>query len=165
MAESKPSKSERKREHRALQALGERLIDLDDMYLDQLELPERLLEAIRDVRRMKSREAARRQKQFIGKLMSDIDPQPVQALLDSLHADDRRQKRVFANAERWRDRLIRGGRGALKAFEAEIGNEPEELADLLSELARAKSDREEATVKRRIFRCVHRTLVAHSTDR
>lgn len=164
MAVHKPSKTEQKREHQALQALGEQLINLDDAYLDELGLPERLLEAIRDVRRLKSREAVRRQKQFIGKLMGDVDPAPVNALLDRLHADDRRAKRVFANAERWRDRLVREGVEALAAFEAEIGDIPPDLAGLLREQEQAFSDRAETTIRRRIFRCVHDALAAHTVD-
>ena len=100
MNETKPSKSERKRQQLELQALGEQLIGLDDELLDQLALGERLREAIDDVRQMTAHEALRRQKQYIGKLMRGVDPLPIKALLDRLRADDRRQRRIFANAGR-----------------------------------------------------------------
>ena len=164
MTESKPSKSERKRAQAALQQLGETLLALPDELLDGLDLDERLREALADARRFKSHEARRRQKQYIGKLMRDVDPAPIQALLARLKADDRRQKRVFATAERWRDRLVNEGTAALDAFAAETGCDDTELRGLLGDYERAVSDRDETTVRRNIFRRVHETLVASAGD-
>lgn len=164
MPTPKRSKSERKRAAHAAQTLGERLIDLPDDVLASLELDERIVEAIADARRMKAHEALRRQKQYIGKLMQNIDVAPIQAYFDRLAADDRGQKRVFANAERWRDRLVREGAGALPAFETDIGNEQPELRELLGALDRAVSDRAETTLRREIFRQVHAVLAARAAD-
>ena len=164
MTDSKPSKSERKRAQTVLQDLGERLIGLPDELLDSLSLEERLRDAIADSRRMKSHEAQRRQRQYIGKLMRDVDPEPINSLLARLKADDRHQKRIFTNAERWRDRLVRQGYEALQAFEAETGRTDAELAALVEEIDRSVSDRMETTIRRNIFRRVHETLAASSRD-
>lgn len=165
MDTAKPSKSEKKRRQQALQQLGEALIPLGDDLLDELPLDERLREAIDDVRKMKSHEAIRRQKQYIGRLMRDVDPAPITALLDRLRADDRREKRVFANAERWRDRLLADRADAVDDFVAATGADAEPLATLLDDLARAVSDREERTLSRALFRLVHAALVTSSQDR
>lgn len=148
----------------ALQNLGEQLIGLSDEQLAGLLLDERLNSAIQEARRMKSHEAKRRQKQYIGKLMRDIDQAPIHALLSSLKNDDRLQKRIFANAERWRDRLVREKHDALQAFEAETGQASAALAALLADLQRATSDRSETTIRRNIFRNIHDVLVAASRD-
>jgi 5-(carboxyamino)imidazole ribonucleotide mutase len=79
--EDRPSKSARKREALAAQKLGEELILLKDTDLVALELPERLTQAIREARGIRSRAAGARQKQYIGKLMRDIDPDPILAAL------------------------------------------------------------------------------------
>lgn len=79
--EDRPSKSARKREALAAQKLGEELILLRDADLDALELPERLSEAIRQARRIRSRAAGARQRQYIGKLMREIDLEPILAAL------------------------------------------------------------------------------------
>ena len=147
-----------------LQNLGEQLIGLPDELLDSLSLEERLRDAIADSRRMKSHEAQRRQRQYIGKLMRDVDLEPINVLLARLKADDRHKKRIFANAERWRDRLVRQGHEALRAFEAETGRADAELVALLEELDRSASDRVETTIRRNIFRRVHETLAASSRD-
>ena len=164
MTDLKPSKSQKKRMQTALQDLGEQLIGLSDEQLASLSLDERLNYAIQEARRMKSHEAKRRQKQYIGKLMRDVDQEPIHALLSSLQGDDRRQKRIFANAERWRDRLVREGHDALQAFATESGQASAALASLLADLQRATSDRSETTIRRNIFRHVHDSLVAASRD-
>lgn len=164
MTDLKPSKSQKKRMQTALQDLGEQLIGLSDEKLASLSLDERLNYAIQEARRMKSHEAKRRQKQYIGKLMRDVDQKPIHALLSSLQGDDRRQKRIFANAERWRDRLVREGHDALQAFATESGQASAALASLLADLHRATSDRSETTIRRNIFRHVHDALVAASRD-
>ena len=164
MTDLKPSKSQKKRMQTALQDLGEQLIGLSDEQLASLALDERLNYAIQEARRMKSHEAKRRQKQYIGKLMRDIDQEPIHALLSSLQGDDRWQKRIFANAERWRDRIVREGHDALQAFATESGQDSAALATLLTDLRRATSDRSETTIRRNIFRHVHDALVAASRD-
>jgi len=164
VTETKPSKSARKRRQLELQALGVELMTLTNEQLAELDLDDRLATAIDDLRRMKSHEAQRRQRQYIGKLMRDVDPAPLQALLDRLRADDRRQKRIFAHAERWRDKIASEGHSALPAFEAETGAAAPELAQLISDLDRAVSDDKERAVRRRIFRVIHNVLAAHAAD-
>lgn len=164
MTDIKPSKSARKREQTELQVLGEQLAALPHELRATLDLDERLCDAIDDLDKMRSHEAQRRQRQYIGKLMRDVDPEPIRALLDRLRADDRRQKRVFANAERWRDRIVAEGGEALPVFEAEIGASSPELAVLISDLNRAVGDNIERGIRRRIFRIIHDALAAHRSD-
>ena len=159
MTDSKPSKSARKRLQLELQNLGEQLIDLSDAELATFALDDRIVEAIRAARSIRSHGALRRQKQLIGKLMRELDPEPLRAGLAALRADDLATKRVFARAEKWRDRLVRDGSSALAAFEQETGAADPTLADLLAEYEVAFSDRAEKTLSRKIFRRVHEILV------
>lgn len=84
MTELKPSKSARKREYLALQQLGEELLSLKEPDLLGMQLDEELLDAVLEARRIKAHGALRRQKQYIGKLMRNIDPEPIRAALAQL---------------------------------------------------------------------------------
>ena len=84
MTELKPSKSARKREYLALQKLGEELISLKQSDLRSLPLEEDLLEAVSEASQIKAHGALRRQKQYIGKLMRHIDPEPLRDELAKL---------------------------------------------------------------------------------
>ena len=84
MTELKPSKSARKREYIALQKLGEELISLKASELEGLPLDDGLRDAVMEARRIKAHGALRRQKQYIGKLMRHIDPEPLRAEMAKL---------------------------------------------------------------------------------
>ena len=108
-----PSKSMRKREADAAQDLGTRLIALKEADLDALKLPETLHDAILLAKRITSRGGLARQRQYIGKLMRDIDPTAIEAALDAESRasaqDAERHKRI----EAWRTRLLTEGPAAL----------------------------------------------------
>ncbi len=64
-----------------LQDLGEALVALDPVRVAALDLPERLVDAIGQARTITKHEARRRQLQFIGRLMRDVDAQPIKEAL------------------------------------------------------------------------------------
>jgi ribosome-associated protein len=102
------SKSQRKRDMHALQALGERLVELPASQFERLELPPELVDAITLARRITAREGRRRQLQYVGKVMrrTDVDPDAIRAQLDVDDARHRLETAVMHAAERWRDALI-----------------------------------------------------------
>lgn len=164
MTESKPSKTALKREQQALQQLGERLIGLQDADLERLQLDEALTEAVSAAKRIKSHGALRRQKQLIGKLMRNLDAEPIRQALDGIRARGDADKRLFAKAERWRDRIVLEGTDAVTAFQRETGADCAALETLVSDLNRATSDRSRKTIKRRIFRAINDSLMAGRED-
>jgi ribosome-associated protein len=88
-AEERPSTSSRKRAAHAAQAFGEKLITLREADLVKLELPEPLLAAVREARGIRARGGLARQKQYIGKLMRDIDLAPLEKALGPVAAPPR----------------------------------------------------------------------------
>src|SRR3984885_9855500 len=104
--EQRRSKSARKREAASLQELGVKLSALPDQEIKALDLPENLFVALRDLRRLPSHGAQVRQRQYIGKLMRKIDPEPVLAKLAERKQRHDVEIRHFQQIERWRDRLL-----------------------------------------------------------
>lgn len=101
-----PSKTRRKHAMHALQDLGEALVALDPRRLAELELPERLSDAILQARGIRAHEGRRRQMQYVGKLMRAIDATPIRDALDRWARGPREDNARFAALERWRDRLL-----------------------------------------------------------
>jgi ribosome-associated protein len=104
------SKTRRKAEMHALQDLGEALVALDAKRLSELAaevaLPERLVEAIREARAITAWGGRKRQLQYVGKLMREIDPDPIRRRLELwAHGQDANAARQHA-LEQWRDRLV-----------------------------------------------------------
>lgn len=109
------SKTKLKAEADAQQALGVRLCALSKEKLAKLDLPEALFEAILENKKITANGAMRRHKQYLGRLMRDIDTAPIEeqfAKWDSRHTAE---NAYFHGLERWRDRLIADA-NALKDF-------------------------------------------------
>jgi len=103
------SKTDLKKQSDHLQSVGEQLLTLRQGLLDKLELPDKLLEAVAEAKRISNFEGKRRQMQFIGKLMRKLDDASVQAIEDALevqHQGSAADTLRLHQAEHWRDRLI-----------------------------------------------------------
>lgn len=132
-----PSKTQLKQEMHELQAMGLELLQLSDAQLDRLEMPERLREALRDMRGMTNFGARRRQAQFIGKLLRQADEAPLRAALADFQAGQAQAAALHRNAERWRERLLADS-AELAAWAAEYpGSDLQVLRNLLRNLQRA----------------------------
>ena len=111
--DGRPSKSARKREAAAAQDLGERLIALKESELVALALPEKLHEAILLAKRITARGGLARQRQYIGKLMRDIDTAPIEAALGAKSRATALDAEKHKRLEAWRARLLNEGPAAL----------------------------------------------------
>ena len=103
------SKTDLKRESEALQQLGQELLTLRAGLLNPLELPDRLLEALKERKRITDFEGGRRQMQYIGKLMRQLDDDDVAAIRAALQVQrdgSAAEISMLHQAEHWRDRLI-----------------------------------------------------------
>ncbi len=137
----RPSKSQRKRDVHALQDLGTALVELNAAQLAEFDLPERLVQAITEAQRIHNFEGRRRQMQFIGKLMRDIEPAPIRSRLDILRGVARESVTIQHQIERWRERLL-AEEDALTLFADEYPQT--DLQRLRSLISSVKRDRENA---------------------
>lgn len=102
------SKSQLKREMEYRQKLGDKILGLKKSQQDQLNLTEDLIAAIEEAKRIKKNEALRRHKQYIGKLMREIDLAPIELYFERLENSHDINTRAFHELEDLRERLITG---------------------------------------------------------
>ncbi len=103
------SRTDLKRESTELQKLGESLLNLRADLRDKLNLPDKLIEALAEAKRITNFEGKRRQMQFVGKLMRQLDPTVLDAARAALveqHMPSASETALLHTAEQWRDRLI-----------------------------------------------------------
>ena len=100
------SKTQRKKQMTDLQKVGAELVRLSPEQLARIEMPESLREAVLACRRFTKHEAIRRQMQYIGRIMRDIDAGPIAQQLASMSAPSRKQTALFHLAEKWRDEML-----------------------------------------------------------
>lgn len=126
-----PSKSQRKRDMDALQDIGEELTQLNEQQLAGIELPESLRDAVNEARVMKRNEARRRQMQYVGKLMRQVDPAPIRVKLDGFLSVSAEHTARLHHIERWRERLLSDPQ-SVSEFIAEFpGTDSQQLRTLI----------------------------------
>ncbi|TJY62149.1 DUF615 domain-containing protein [Sinimarinibacterium sp. CAU 1509] len=127
-----PSKTQRKKSMLALQDLGAALLALPVTQLDEIEMDERLREALDEARRITAHGARKRQLQYVGKLLRSADTEPLQQALERTRANRVHDARAFHDVEHWRERILAGDDG----LNAWLNTYPDADSTLLRTLVR-----------------------------
>ena len=110
------SKSQLKREMTSVQDLGEELVELPIRLLQRFDLPENLLNAIEAARAITARGAHKRQLQYIGRLMREVDAEPIRKTMDDIKHRQVHAAQQLHLIERWRERVLSEGDDAIQAL-------------------------------------------------
>ena len=100
------SKTKLKAQADVAQGIGKKLIALSKDRLMKLELPETLFDAVMEAKRLTANGAVRRQLQYLGRLMRDVDSAPIVEQLEAWEGKNTQENARFHTMERWRTRLI-----------------------------------------------------------
>ena len=129
-----PSRTELKRESDELQKLGESLLILRADLMAKVDLPDKLVEAVAEAKRITNFEGKRRQMQFIGKLMRKLDEEAVEgvraALLEQSQGSAQETLQLHL-AEQWRDRLISDDSACGEWLQSFPGTDSQQLRALI----------------------------------
>lgn len=90
----------------ALQDLGVKLTRLPSDKLAKLNLPERLLDAVKEAKRITSNGALRRQHQYLGSLMREVETAPIIDQLKRWEGKHTEENAHFHQLELLRSRLL-----------------------------------------------------------
>ncbi|NDY90811.1 ribosome biogenesis factor YjgA [Ideonella livida] len=104
--EARPSKTALKQQSHDLQQLGQELAELPAHRRAQLDLPEGLRDALEEWLRIRNFEGRRRQLQYIGKLMRQVDVAPLREAVAEFRLGGAREALQLHEAERWREELL-----------------------------------------------------------
>lgn len=161
--DARPSKTQRKKEMTALQALGTRLVGLNAAQLREIDLPERLREAIVDAQKITAHEGRRRQMQFIGKLMRQVEPAPIERALADVTGDSRAAVALMHRCERWRERLLDDDAALTELLQTYAKFDVQALRALIRSARREREQQLAPRHARELYRLLHDTLRDDST--
>ena len=140
------SKTDLKRESEELQTLGEELLGLRASLLEGLQLPQILLDALADARRIRDFEGRRRQMQYVGKLMRRLDDaviESIRAALQQQRSGSAADAMLLHQIEQWRDRLL-AETGHEQALTEWLQHQPQTDAQQLRALIRQARKEQQA---------------------
>lgn len=111
------SKTEDKRDCEAAQKVGMELVSLSKTQLDKIELDEHLYDSVLHSHRIKPKtEAYRRHMQYIGKLMRNVDIEPIKASLAVVLNKNSNETAKLQMFEKMRERLLTQGDGEIQTL-------------------------------------------------
>ncbi len=133
------SKTRKKKDMLELQELGVKLVDLNEQQLETMQLPESLIAAVQEARRLTKHEARRRQMQYIGRLMRDIDAAPIRDRLEKWLGQGREHTAQLHSLERWREELLAGDPALARFMQEYPGADSQKLRSLIRNARREQS--------------------------
>lgn len=150
-----------------LQVLGEQFAALPQDRIEAAAVPQALREAVLAFRRTRSHEGRRRQMQYIGKLMRQIDPAPVEEAVLAVQAGHARDTIGLHRAERWRDDLVADDGAITRWLDAHPDTDIQQLRSLVRAArkdAAATPQRRSGRAYRELFQFIRPYLAEVAAD-
>ena len=152
-----PSKSELKRQMTERQKLAEVLAALSSDALKTIPMDEAIKAAIAETNKIKSFEAIRRHKQYLGKLMRFLDETELEAIqkrLDAIQGVSKAETAKLHFLESYRDSLIADDAAFTKLIEQFPEMDIQNMRTLIRNARREKEQNKPPKAYREIFRCL-----------
>lgn len=153
-----PSKTMIKKQMHELRDLGKELTELGKDQLAQLDIPENLRDAIREMKNINKFGAQRRQMQYIGKLMREVDTAPILAKLDAWKGKSQHQTAYMHQLERWRDRLMENDSALTELLATHPQADAQHLRTLIRNAHKEKSANKPPKNYREIFQALREII-------
>jgi len=153
------SKSQRKKDMLVLQKIGESLIKLTEEQLATIDLPDNLLTAILHMKSLSSNEAKRRQLQYIGKIMRQIDPEAIKQALKNKELIHKKNTARFHQVEEWRTKLLAEGDDTFNTLLAEYPKiNRQQLRQLIQNAEQDKKNNKNTGAEKALFKYLRSIL-------
>lgn len=158
------SKTKLKAEADAAQDIGKKLIDLPKDKLIKLNLPENLFEAVIEAKRITANGAIRRQKQYIGRLMREIDIAPIVDQLQRWEGKHNEESAKFHTLERWRERLLKEESAVSEYIAANPQVDSQQLRTLIRNAHREEAAQKPPKSSRELFKLLREIAESHDKE-
>ncbi len=163
-ADLPPSKTQLKAEADAQQALGVRLTELSKDKLLKLNLPEEVFEAVLESRKITANGAIRRHRQYLGRLMREIDTAPIVEQLARWDGKHTAENAYFHGLERWRDRLINDSNAMSEFIELHPLTDSQQLRTLIRNAQKELAVNKPPKSSRELFKLLREITSAEDPD-
>lgn len=159
-APDRPSKTRLKRQMHEWQQLGQRLVELPAAQLQQMDLPERLREQVQAAQQIRSREALRRQLQYVGRLMREVDAEAIRERLAIVTGQSEAMVGLMHRCERLREALLEDDAALTQFLATHNGVDAQWLNAKIRAARRERREGAPPRHLRELYRWLHRLLLS-----
>jgi len=146
------SKTRRKKEMHELQALGVALVDLPESQLAAMQIADELRRAVLEAKRIRAHEGRRRQLQYIGRLMREVDAAPIRAQLEALTGHSAQEAARHRRLEALREKLLADDEALTAYISEHAGADLQGLRTLIRNARREQKEGRAPRAFRELFR-------------
>jgi ribosome-associated protein len=156
------SKTKLKAEADAQQAIGKKLVDLPKEKLLKLNLPEALFDAVLEAKHITANGATRRQMQYLGRLMRDVDSAPIIEQLQKWEGKHHEENAKFHTLEHWRTRLLAEPNAVSEFLTSFPHTDSQQLRALIRNAQREAAAQKPPKSSRELFKLIRQ--ITENTD-
>ena len=152
------SKTALKNEAKDIHAFGKILVGLTNKQISQIEFPENVHEAIKELKKLKKNSAKKRQSLYLAKLLRDIDLSEAQRFVDQLRFESQTEVKKFHKAEDWRDKLVTDVSNLTDFINLSPGIDIQKLRKLILNSQKEIKKRSSKKFQKELFQFIKETL-------
>ena len=125
------SKTELKKDSKKIQAFGKKVSELSSEEISSFNFPDTILKAVKDCKSIKSNVAKKRQVQYLGKHLTEIDLSEAYLRMNQINSNSQLEVRNNHKAEIWREKLIQDKDAVTELIELFPGIDRQKIRQLV----------------------------------
>ena len=148
------SKTELKKDSKKIQEFGRKISELSIKNIEEFNFPTNIYEATLDLKNIKSNSAKKRQVQYLGKLLREIDLTNAFIIMEQLKVTSQKEIQKNHTIEDWREKLLTHSDGITKFFNEYPNADRQSLRQTISNAKKEKKENKPLKYSRLLFRLI-----------
>ena len=148
------SKTELKKDSKNIQQFGKKISELTINNIEAFKFPLNIYEAVIDLKNLKSNSAKKRQVQYLGKLLREIDLTDALIVMKQLEVSSQKEIQRNHIIEAWRDKLLINNDSITEFIDKYPQIDRQTLRQTISNTQKEKKDNREPKYSRQLFKLI-----------
>ena len=154
------SKTELKKDSKKIQAFGRKISELTINNIELFKFPSNIYEATIDLKNLKSNSAKKRQVQYLGKLLREIDLANAFLVMKQLKVTSQKEIQRNHIIEGWRDKLLNNNDSLTEFFDEYPKVHRQSVRQTISNAQKEKKDSKPPKYSRQLFKLIKDIIMA-----
>ena len=150
--DSVTSKTELKKDSKKIQQFGRKISELTINNIEAFKFPLNIYEATIDLKNLKSNSAKKRQVQYLGKLLREIDLTDALIVMKQLKVSSQREIQRNHIIEGWRDKLLSNNESITEFVDEYPQIDRQSLRQAISNTQKEKKDNKPPKYSKQLFK-------------
>ena len=154
------SKTELKKDSKKIQQFGRKISDLTINNIEAFKFPLNIYEAVIGLKNLKSNSAKKRQVQYLGKLLREIDLTDAFLVMKQLKVSSQKEIQRNHIIEGWRDKLLSNNNSITKFVDEYPKIDRQSLRQTISNAQKEKKEDKGPKYSRQLFKLIKDIVMA-----